>query len=240
AKAAAKGLARIGLSVSEIPGVTHVDGSARVQTVDEGRNPRFFRLLRAFEAQTQCPVLLNTSFNLRGEPIVCTPQDAVRTFLASHMDALALGSWLVVRPDGPPRPLAPPPARPPTRGATRRFGRDTGLGLALAAVILGLRGGPVLRVVAGVLAAFAVGTLAVAFVRPLWFTVFVRIWTPASQRIARLLSRLLFGLVHVFVMGPLALLRRRAPVPWLRGGRSGHVSHWLPWEAPRGGAERMY
>src|SRR5207249_5252246 len=63
---------------STIPAVTHVDYSARVQTVDAERNPRFYRLLRAFQARTGCPVLVNTSFNIRGEPIVCTPAEIGR------------------------------------------------------------------------------------------------------------------------------------------------------------------
>jgi carbamoyltransferase len=81
---------RVNVVRSTVPAVTHVDYSARVQTVDEGRNPRFYRLLRAFQEQTGCPVLVNTSFNVRGEPIVCTPEDAYRCFLATDMDALVL------------------------------------------------------------------------------------------------------------------------------------------------------
>jgi carbamoyltransferase len=81
---------RVNVVRSEVPAVTHVDFSARVQTVDEGRNPRFHGLLRAFERLTGCPVLVNTSFNVRGEPIVCTPQDAYRCFLATGIDALVL------------------------------------------------------------------------------------------------------------------------------------------------------
>jgi carbamoyltransferase len=80
---------------SEIPAVTHVDYSARLQTVDEVRNPRFYRLLDAFDRLTGCPVLVNTSFNVRGEPIVCTPQDAYRCFLATDMDALVLENVVV-------------------------------------------------------------------------------------------------------------------------------------------------
>jgi carbamoyltransferase len=82
---------------SSIPAVTHVDGSARVQTVDEAQSPLFARLLRAFEARTGCPVLVNTSFNVRGEPIVCPPQDAFRCFRRTHMDALVLGPFLVTK-----------------------------------------------------------------------------------------------------------------------------------------------
>lgn len=81
---------RVNVVRSSLPAITHVDYSARVQTVDEVRNPRFYKLLQAFYALTGCPVLVNTSFNVRGEPIVCTPQDAYRCFLATDMDALVL------------------------------------------------------------------------------------------------------------------------------------------------------
>jgi carbamoyltransferase len=81
---------RVNVVRSEVPAVTHVDHSARIQTVDAGRNPRFHRLLEAFHRLTGCPVLVNTSFNVRGEPIVCTPQDAYRCFMATGMDALVL------------------------------------------------------------------------------------------------------------------------------------------------------
>ncbi|MDD4952351.1 MAG: carbamoyltransferase C-terminal domain-containing protein, partial [Desulfovibrionaceae bacterium] len=91
------GLERLGLARSEIPAVTHVDGSARVQTVHRSTNPRFHALLTRFHELTGCAVLVNTSFNVRGEPIVCTPRDAVRCFLATDMDALVIGSFIVDR-----------------------------------------------------------------------------------------------------------------------------------------------
>lgn len=80
---------------SSIPAVTHVDGSARVQTVDEERNPAFARLLRSFEARTGCPVLLNTSFNTRDEPIVCTPDDAYATHRRAGLDLLVIEDCLI-------------------------------------------------------------------------------------------------------------------------------------------------
>jgi carbamoyltransferase len=82
---------------SEIPAVTHVDYSARIQTVDEQRNPRLTRLLEAFDRLTGCPVLVNTSFNVRGEPIVCTPEDAYRCFLATDMDVLVLEDIVITK-----------------------------------------------------------------------------------------------------------------------------------------------
>jgi carbamoyltransferase len=80
---------------STIPAVTHVDFSARVQTVSRVDNPRFHRLLSAFESRTGCAVLINTSFNVRGEPPVCTPADAIRCFHRTDIDFLFLGNFLV-------------------------------------------------------------------------------------------------------------------------------------------------
>lgn len=89
------GLERRQVPRSEIPAVTHVDDSARLQTVDPQRHPRFHRLLKAVERRTECPVLVNTSFNVRGEPIVCTPCDAIRCFLATDMDVLVIEDFVV-------------------------------------------------------------------------------------------------------------------------------------------------
>jgi len=89
------GLDRLAVPRSTIPAVTHVDGTARLQTVGAEANPRFRELLRAFHRRTGCPVLVNTSFNVRGEPIVCSPADAYACFLRTDMDGLALGSFLL-------------------------------------------------------------------------------------------------------------------------------------------------
>jgi carbamoyltransferase len=91
------GLDKLNVPRSEIPAVTHVDDSARVQTVHAETNPRFHALLRAFEARTGCPVLVNTSFNVRGEPIVCTPEDAFRCFMGCELDVLAVGNLYLVK-----------------------------------------------------------------------------------------------------------------------------------------------
>ena len=87
---------------SDIPAVTHVDGSARVQTVHEETNPRYHALLKAFKAKTGCPVIVNTSFNVRGEPIVCTPADAFRCFMGTDLDCLAIGNCLLRKEDQDP------------------------------------------------------------------------------------------------------------------------------------------
>ncbi|HSP46385.1 MAG TPA: SxtJ family membrane protein, partial [Chthoniobacterales bacterium] len=88
-------LARLRQRRSTLPAVTHVDYSARVQTVAAAGNPRFHRLLSQFEQRTGCPVLVNTSFNVRGEPPVCTPEDAYRCFMKTEMDYVVLGNCLL-------------------------------------------------------------------------------------------------------------------------------------------------
>ena len=86
---------------SDLPAITHVDGSARIQTVSATANPRLHALLSAFEALTGCGVLINTSFNVRDEPIVCTPEDALRCFLRTEMDRLVLGPFLLTKGEQP-------------------------------------------------------------------------------------------------------------------------------------------
>jgi carbamoyltransferase len=97
----ARGLDKLNVIRSELPAITHVDFSARIQTVDSERHGRFYKLLKAFEAKTGCPVLINTSFNVRGEPIVCTPEDAYRCFMATDMEALVIGSCLLLKEEQP-------------------------------------------------------------------------------------------------------------------------------------------
>ena len=80
-----------------IPAVTHVDNSARVQTVSQATNPRFYALIKEFGRRTGVPLIMNTSFNLKGEPIVCTPQDALKTFYSSGLDFLVLGNFIVAK-----------------------------------------------------------------------------------------------------------------------------------------------
>ncbi len=110
-KARCKGLEEAGtLSIrdrinqvrSDIPAITHVDYSARVQTVSPGNNPRYYEIIKAFEQQTGYGVIINTSFNVRGEPIVCTPEDAYRCFMRTEMDYLVLGSFILSKKEQPP------------------------------------------------------------------------------------------------------------------------------------------
>jgi len=93
------GLEKIKIKRSQIPAVTHVDYSARIQTVHKNTNPRFYQLIDAFEHLTDCPVLVNTSFNVRGEPIVCSPEEAFRCFMQTQMDYLIMGNFLLAKKD---------------------------------------------------------------------------------------------------------------------------------------------
>ena len=106
AQQALSGIGRLNAPRSDVPAVTHVDHSARVQTVDRETNPRYHALLEAFKARTGCPVLVNTSFNVRGEPIVCTPADAFRCFMGTDLDCLAVGNCFLRKEEQDPA-LAP-------------------------------------------------------------------------------------------------------------------------------------
>jgi carbamoyltransferase len=96
------GIAKLNVPRSDIPAVTHVDYSARIQTVHRETNPRYHALISAFQQRTQCPVIVNTSFNVRGEPIVCTPEDAVRCFMGTDVEALAVGNCFLRKEDQDP------------------------------------------------------------------------------------------------------------------------------------------
>ena len=93
------GIEKLNIPRSDIPAVTHVDYSARVQTVHRDTNPRYHALISAFEQRTGCPVIVNTSFNVRGEPIVCTPEDAFHCFMGTEIEALAIGNCFLRKED---------------------------------------------------------------------------------------------------------------------------------------------
>jgi carbamoyltransferase len=214
-----------------IPAVTHVDGSARVQTVDAARAPALHALLRAFERRTGCPVLVNTSFNVKDEPIVATPEDAWRCFLATKIDALLLEDCLVTE--------KPSAAAPPISGGRRTTG-DAVEGAAAhdaapaptRAALLAFCFVPL--VLLGVLAAFAAwrwhapvvgaalgatGALGTALLlalprarRPAWAG-----WMRLARPLGRLVGALLLSLTYLLVLTPLALARRLVgadPLAW--------------------------
>ena len=87
------GIDKLNIPRSSIPAVTHVDYSARIQTVHKETNPKFHKLLTAFYKKTKCPVLVNTSFNVRGEPIVMTPADSFKCFMGTDLDILVIGNY---------------------------------------------------------------------------------------------------------------------------------------------------
>ena len=96
-------LQRVRITRSSIPAITHIDYSARVQTVSGNRNGRYYRLIKKFEEKTDCGVIVNSSFNVRGEPIVCTPADAYRCFMATEMDLLVLENYILFKSEQPER-----------------------------------------------------------------------------------------------------------------------------------------
>jgi carbamoyltransferase len=85
-----------------IPSVTHVDNSARIQTVDANSNPRYYKLIKRFDEKTGCPLIINTSFNVRGEPIVCTPHEAYLCFMRTNMDVMVMDRFVMYKPDQKP------------------------------------------------------------------------------------------------------------------------------------------
>jgi carbamoyltransferase len=95
------GIDKLNVKRSEIPAVTHVDYSARIQTVRRETNPLYWEIIEAFRQKTGCPVVVNTSFNVRGEPIVCTPEDSYRCFMRTELDYLVLETCVVDKKDQP-------------------------------------------------------------------------------------------------------------------------------------------
>jgi carbamoyltransferase len=95
------GIDKLNVKRSEIPAVTHVDYSARIQTVRRETNPLYWEIIEAFRQKTGCPLIVNTSFNVRGEPIVCTPEDSYRCFMRTEMDYLVLENFVLDKQEQP-------------------------------------------------------------------------------------------------------------------------------------------
>ena len=91
------GLERLNVVRSVVPAITHVDYSARIQTVNSITNPRYYNLISKFKEKTGYPIIVNTSFNIRGEPIVCTPKDALRCFMSTELDVLSIGNFILFK-----------------------------------------------------------------------------------------------------------------------------------------------
>ena len=216
-----------------LPAVTHVDGSARVQTVDVAQHPDFHALIAAFAARTGCPVVLNTSFNLRGEPIVSSPADACRTFLASEMDVLVVGNRFVARPTPAPAPLV--------RAAVVRASRPRRFALGILVPVLVVAGVVLVgghRVAASVLTAivFSLGViseLAVKHVEGLERRV-----RPFAEAAARVQGRVLSSIAWALVVVPIGLLRRGSRRELLAPRDAKASTYWLDCRRPQPGPER--
>ncbi len=199
------GLDKLHVSRSEIPAVTHVDNSARVQSVDDVRHPKFAALLRAFNEATGCPLVINTSFNVRDEPIVCTPQDAYACFMATGMDALVIESFLLLKDE------QPDAARPPT---SREIEAPTsGWSSSGDTSFVEIPDDPTprqLRIFGGGLVVIAVGLLAVALMLATRSLLFWRTFAAAAS-----------GLAVVYLVFP--SLRRSILRTWMQ------VTYPLSW-----------
>ncbi|HVF70552.1 MAG TPA: SxtJ family membrane protein [Chthoniobacterales bacterium] len=213
-------MARLKERRSTLPAITHVDYSARIQTVALRDNAPFHGLLSAFERRTGCPVLVNTSFNVRGEPPVCTPEDAYRCFVKTEMDYLVLGNLLVEKAAiaekasrsggfqtaaGTQKPSGRPPLlEASTPSALRRFGLTIGLAFLFLGGVLLFRQRP-----AGwPLTSIAVLLLLAAVIAPRALQVLYRPWMRAAEILGAITSRILLTLVFFLVVTPIGLVQR--------------------------------
>jgi len=215
---------------SEIPAATHVDFSARVQTVDAERNPVFHALLTEFYRLTGCPVLANTSFNVRGEPIVCTPEDAYRCFLATEMDLLVLEDCVVEKTPGEAKtPILGQPMSsrfaPPSDRQLVEFAAIGALLLAALATWQVLSGRNLAT--AGGYAAGALVVGAIGLAKPRWLGPVFSTWMVLTFPIAWLVSNLMLAILFYGLLTPLAAVFRLLGRDALdRSLKSGQDSYW--------------
>jgi carbamoyltransferase len=243
---------------STLPAVTHVDYSARVQTVALSDNPRFHRLLSEFETRTGCPVLVNTSFNVRGEPPVCTPEDAYRCFMRTEMDYLVLGNFILDKaqmPERPPRSggfqtadVSPAIWKSPllddeyqkldqSPRALRRFGLTVGAVLLVLGKLLQLGhrhgGGPLLPIGGLLLLA---GAFAPSILRYVY-----RPWMVLTLALGWFVTRIILTLVFFLVVTPVGLLQRlcgKRPLEYRF--KSDESTYWQPRTAGPGDYEKQF
>jgi carbamoyltransferase len=201
-------MARLKQQRSTLPAITHVDYSARVQTVSPSGNPEFYNLLDAFERRTGCPVLVNTSFNVRGEPPVCTPEDAWRCFLRTEMDYLVLGNFLIAKAEvgaqsseflyaSAPNDTLPKPK-------LRRFGLTIGLAFLVLGAVLQFRH----RAAGRPFTLFAVLLLFFSAVAPGWLHFIYRPWMRIADFLGAISSRVLLSLLFFLVVTPIGFVQR--------------------------------
>jgi hypothetical protein len=225
-----------------LPAVTHVDYSARVQTVSAATNQRFYDLLGVFEQRTGCPVLVNTSFNVRGEPPVCTPEDAYRCFMKTEMDYLVLGNFLLDKTsrsgafsracgtDPKPRAIWRLPFLDAelekldcSVPALRRFA-------STISAVLVLLGGFMLwrhRTAGWPLLSLALLLLVAAIVTPASLRFVYRPWMMLALLLGNIASRIILTLAFLLVVTPIGLLQRlcgKRPLEF--GFQPGQTSYW--------------
>jgi carbamoyltransferase len=204
-----RGIQKLNVPRSDIPAVTHIDCSARVQTVNRDANRRYYDLIKAFERRTGCGVVVNTSFNVRGEPIACTPEDAYRCFMRTGIDVLVLGPFVLEKACQPEwketdawqRDI---PARL-TRARGRRFGLTVGAAFLVFAGIAFWRGHPT---TAAALASIG-GPLALAgLVIPIHLGPLERWWMALAHAISRVTTPVVMGVIYLLVLTPIGAIRR--------------------------------
>jgi carbamoyltransferase len=206
-------LAKLKQRRSALPAITHVDYSARVQTVSAANNPRFYNLLAAFERRTGCPVLVNTSFNVRGEPPVCTPEEAYRCFMKTDMDYLVLGNFLIEKNPGNgafqtadlrQTAVRKPPLTETSAAVLRRFGLTIGFAFLVFGVLLQVRhrgsGWPFVTL--------AVLLLLFSAVAPSFLRFVYQPWMRLAAFVASVSSRILLTILFYLVVTPIGLLQR--------------------------------
>lgn len=238
-----RGLDMLEVVRTEIPAVTHVDGSARLQTVERDGNPLFYDLMRQFQRETGCPVLINTSFNIRGEPIVESPADAYRCYMRTGMDAVALGSYVLVKGERH-KTRAPQPSDqarmnwareiPETVGridrspsTLRRFGLAVGGVFMVISLALNLGSAP-FTLMLGLFAAGAVLAL-VGVVAPLRLNLVYRAWMAFALLLGGAVSRIILHGIFGLVVVPLGLAAKVVGKRFMNlSYRADVESYWIP------------
>ena len=211
-------MARLKQRRSTLPAITHVDYSARIQTVSPETNPKFHRLLSAFEQRTGCPVLVNTSFNVRGEPPVCTPEEAFRCFANTGMDYLVLGNFLIEKAaiaekasrsgdlkspndDGG---FKPPLLGAESRSTLRKFGLTIGIAFFLLGTILDFRH----RAIGRPFQALGALLLLFAAFAPNLLRFLYRLWMQLARFLGAISSAIILTILFFFVVTPIGWLQR--------------------------------
>jgi hypothetical protein len=211
-------MARLKQRRSTLPAVTHVDYSARIQTVSLQSNPAFHRLLSAFEMRTGCPVLVNTSFNVRGEPPVCTPEEGFRCFMKTEMDYLVLGNLLIDKTaiagkaaDSAATAVCKPPLvdasgthNDESRSTLRRFGLTIGIAFFVLGSVLDFRH----RAAGRPFQSLAILLLLLAGFAPTLLRFVYRPWMRLAHFLGAISSAILLTLLFFFVVTPVGWMQR--------------------------------